>query len=107
MDCQDGPASERVAELAPGRSLQFIGLNSALVCMVKDEEGELLLGAHQRVLPVQSGQELVALCHHPLRGFEIPTTLGVSGGHFAAMEQPELMLADLRVFIATVSGERP
>lgn len=27
-----------------------------------------------------------------------------SGGHFAAWEQPELMLADLRSFIATVSG---
>jgi len=29
------------------------------------------------------------------------------GGHFAALEEPELMLADLRAFIATVSGERP
>lgn len=28
------------------------------------------------------------------------------GGHFAALEEPELMLADLREFIATVSGER-
>lgn len=27
-----------------------------------------------------------------------------SGGHFAALEEPELMLADLRSFIATVSG---
>jgi len=27
-----------------------------------------------------------------------------TGGHFAALEQPELMLADLRKFIATVSG---
>jgi pimeloyl-ACP methyl ester carboxylesterase len=26
------------------------------------------------------------------------------GGHFAALEEPELMLADLRAFIATVSG---
>jgi hypothetical protein len=29
------------------------------------------------------------------------------GGHFAALEEPELMLADLRTFVATVSGERP
>jgi pimeloyl-ACP methyl ester carboxylesterase len=29
-----------------------------------------------------------------------------SGGHFAAMEQPELMLADLRAFLATVSRGR-
>jgi len=28
------------------------------------------------------------------------------GGHFAALEEPDLMLADLRTFIATVSGER-
>ena len=28
------------------------------------------------------------------------------GGHFAAMEEPELLLADLRTFIARVSGER-
>jgi len=27
-----------------------------------------------------------------------------AGGHFAALEEPELMLADLRKFIATVSG---
>lgn len=29
------------------------------------------------------------------------------GGHFAALEQPELMLADLRAFISTVTGEPP
>jgi hypothetical protein len=28
-----------------------------------------------------------------------------SGGHFAAWEQPELMLADLRAFIVKISGE--
>jgi len=66
MDCQGGLASKRVVDLVPGRSLQFIGLNSALVCKARDKEGELLLGARQRVLPVQPGQELVVLCHHPL-----------------------------------------
>jgi pimeloyl-ACP methyl ester carboxylesterase len=30
-----------------------------------------------------------------------------SGGHFATLEEPELMLADLRTFVATLSGERP
>ena len=29
-----------------------------------------------------------------------------TGGHFAALEQPELMLADLHAFIATVSADR-
>jgi hypothetical protein len=28
-----------------------------------------------------------------------------SGGHFAALEQPGLMLADLRAFISTVAGD--
>lgn len=28
------------------------------------------------------------------------------GGHFAALEQPDLMLADLRAFVATVTGAR-
>jgi hypothetical protein len=30
-----------------------------------------------------------------------------SGGHFAALEQPELMPTDLRAFIASVSGTNP
>ncbi len=29
------------------------------------------------------------------------------GGHFAALEQPDLLLADLRAFIATLTGGRP
>jgi pimeloyl-ACP methyl ester carboxylesterase len=28
----------------------------------------------------------------------------LSGGHFAALEQPDLMLADLRAFVSTVAG---
>lgn len=66
MDCHGGLASNREVTLAPGRSLRFIGLNSALVCKSKDKAGELLLGARQRVLPIVHGQELVVLCHHPL-----------------------------------------
>jgi pimeloyl-ACP methyl ester carboxylesterase len=30
-----------------------------------------------------------------------------AGGHFAALEEPDLMLADLRAFIGTVMGGRP
>jgi microsomal epoxide hydrolase len=29
-----------------------------------------------------------------------------SGGHFAALEQPDLLLADLRTFISIVAGEQ-
>src|SRR6201999_3652761 len=68
LDCTRGLASDKIVELAPGRTLRFIGLNSALICFGKeDKEGSLLLGARQRVLPPGgAGQELVVLSHHPL-----------------------------------------
>lgn len=62
----DGIASDLREELAPGRWIRFFGLNSALICSPKDEEGKLILGAAQRVLPTEPGVELVVLCHHPL-----------------------------------------
>ncbi|MFD2052028.1 metallophosphoesterase [Mesorhizobium calcicola] len=62
-----GIASDSSEELAPGRYIRFFGLNSALICSKrKDEEGKLILGAAQRVLPMDPGVELVVLCHHPL-----------------------------------------
>jgi hypothetical protein len=67
LDVEGGVASERRLELAPGRTLRFIGLNSALICSAKDERGRLLLGARQRVLPRHSGEELMVLAHHPLQ----------------------------------------
>jgi predicted phosphodiesterase len=66
LDRAGGHASDRRVELAPGRFLRFIGLNSALICSANDVEGKLLLGAAQRVLPRTPGEELVVLCHHPL-----------------------------------------
>ena len=66
LDRGGGLASDRRLELAPGRMLRFIGFNSALICSAKDQEGRLLLGARQHVLPRTAGEELVVLCHHPL-----------------------------------------
>jgi predicted MPP superfamily phosphohydrolase len=66
LDRDGGTAGERVMELAPGRTLRFIGLNSALCCAKNDEKGKLLLGARQRTLPRRVGEELVVICHHPL-----------------------------------------
>jgi len=66
LDREGGTAGERKLVLAPGRILRFIGLNSALCCAKKDEKGKLLLGARQRVLPRNDGEELVVICHHPL-----------------------------------------
>lgn len=67
LDSSGGIASDSREELAPGRSIRFFGLNSALICSLKDEEGRLLLGAAQRVLPIEPGVELIVLCHHPLK----------------------------------------
>ena len=61
-----GFASDRRVELAPGRFLRFVGLNSALVCSARDSKGQLFLGGRQRILPRRAGEELVVLSHHPL-----------------------------------------
>ena len=66
LDSVGGISSRFSLEVAPGRTLCFIGLNSALICSGKDQKGRLLLGARQHVLPRETGQELVVLCHHPL-----------------------------------------
>lgn len=63
---QGGFFSRKTLELAPGRMLRFVGLNSALVCSRADIEGKLLLGTQQHVLPRAAGEELVVLAHHPM-----------------------------------------
>ncbi len=70
LDTNAEPAEERVAELASGRSIRFIRLNSALTCSKNDEEGKLLLGARQRVLNQKPGEEIVVLSHHPIHWFQ-------------------------------------
>ena len=70
LDTNAEPAEERVAELAPGRSIRFIRLNSALACSNNDEKGKLLLGARQRVLKPKPGEELIVLSHHPVHWFQ-------------------------------------
>lgn len=66
LDKGGGYASERKVVLTPGRTLRFIGLNSALVCSANDVAGQLLLGARQHVLPRTPGEEVIVLGHHPL-----------------------------------------
>ena len=70
LDTNAELAEERVVELANGRAIRFIRLNSALVCSKNDEEGKLLLGARQRVLKQRPGEELVVLSHHPVHWFQ-------------------------------------
>ena len=59
-------SADGVVVLAPGRSIRFVRMNSALACSKGDAEGELLLGARQRVFEPTNGEEIIALIHHPL-----------------------------------------
>ena len=66
-----GVAVTRQVAIAPGRDLRFVGLNSALLCTGnKTDEGRLLIGGRQHVLPRREGCELVVLCHHPLESLQ-------------------------------------
>ena len=66
-----GVAVRRQVEIAPGRILRFVGLNSALLCTRHgNDEGSLLIGGRQHVLPRSEGYELVVLCHHPLESLQ-------------------------------------
>jgi calcineurin-like phosphoesterase family protein len=59
-------------ELAPGRSVRFVRMNSALLCTgaETDTEPELMVGARQFVIPRKAGEEVVVLMHHPLHWFK-------------------------------------
>ena len=71
LDTNAELAEERIIDLAPGRIVRFIRLNSALICSdSNDEKGKLLLGARQRVLNQRPGEELVVLSHHPVQWFQ-------------------------------------
>ena len=66
-----GVAVTRQVAVAPGCDLRFVGLNSALLCTGnKTDEGKLLIGGRQHVLPRDRGCELVVLCHHPLESLQ-------------------------------------
>ena len=69
VDLTGGIAGQKTFPIAPGRTLRFLGLNSALSCGTDDQEGKLILGAKQYVLPRARGEELIVLCHHPLNWF--------------------------------------
>lgn len=72
LDTEGRYATNMAVELAPGRLIKFIRLNSSLLCHGKenDEEPELLMGARQFTIPRENGEEIVALIHHPLNWFK-------------------------------------
>jgi hypothetical protein len=67
LDCTGKSSADRRVELVEGRAIRFVRLNSALICTKeRKEQGNLLLGARQRVMTAPAGEELVVLTHHPL-----------------------------------------
>ena len=70
LDLAGGISNGGRLELAAGRSIRFVRLNSALICSRRDDEGKLILGKRQQPLPVQDGEEVVVLVHHPLNWFQ-------------------------------------
>jgi hypothetical protein len=57
LDRTGKSSSDRRVELAEGRAIRFIRLNSALICTKgRPEQGHLLLGARQRVIHEKSGR---------------------------------------------------
>lgn len=66
LDVGGAYSADGAVTLAPGRTIRFVRLNSALICSRKDEAGKLILGARQRVFDAINGEEMVVLVHHPL-----------------------------------------
>jgi hypothetical protein len=66
-------ASNLRIELAPGRWIRFIRLNSSLLCTgeEKDDNPELMMGDRQFAnIPRIAGEENVVLVHHPLNWYK-------------------------------------
>lgn len=59
-------SADAAVTVAPGRTVRFVRLNSALICSCNDDKGKLILGARQRVFEPLDGEEMVVLVHHPL-----------------------------------------
>lgn len=70
LDLNGGISMSATLDLAPGRAIRFVRLNSALICSSKKEEGKLILGKRQRLLPIEEGVENIVLSHHPLSWFQ-------------------------------------
>lgn len=67
LDLSGGHAGDGyVFSIGLEQKARFLGLNSALACSADDKEGQLILGAKQRVLCERAGEVMIVLCHHPL-----------------------------------------
>lgn len=72
LDEEGRYATNLHVELAPGRTIRFVRMNSALLCTgdETEKEPELMVGARQFTIPRNKGEENVVLIHHPLHWFK-------------------------------------
>lgn len=72
LDTEGRYSTNLLVELAPGRAIRFIRMNSSLLCTgdENDEEPELMVGARQFTVERTAGEETVVLIHHPLNWFK-------------------------------------
>lgn len=67
LDAEGRYSTNLHVELAPGRAIRFVRMNSSLLCTgdESDKEPELIVGARQFTIPRADGEEMVVLIHHP------------------------------------------
>jgi len=67
LDGEGTIGGNHLVKVAPDKYIKFHGINTALICSNnKTEEGSLLLGERQRVIPKLENIETVIIAHHPL-----------------------------------------
>lgn len=72
LDATVRSSSNLRVELARGRILSFVRMNSSLLCTgyENDKEPELMVGHRQFIISPAPGEETVVLLHHPLNWYK-------------------------------------
>jgi GTPase-associated adaptor domain/Calcineurin-like phosphoesterase len=72
LDLEGRYSTNLHVELAPGRAIRFVRMNSSLLCTGEetDAEPELMVGARQFTVARTAGEETIVLIHHPLNWFK-------------------------------------
>lgn len=72
LDLEGRYSTNLHVELAPGRAIRFVRMNSSLLCTgdETDAEPELMVGARQFTVARVAGEETIVLLHHPLNWFK-------------------------------------
>ena len=72
LDGEVKAATNLHVELAPGRSIRFIRMNSSLLCTGQegDKDPKLMVGERQFIIDRKDGEENIVLIHHPLNWFK-------------------------------------